>query len=100
MDLPTALAIIGSSGAACATLFASIKHFKKPDNTWETPFRQIEKRIDRFEREHNQELHALESRVTKAETLLDGMAEIKKDLDKLDEKMDNLVRIMLEFTNK
>lgn len=100
MDTVTGMTIIGSTFVVVGGIVSTIKYFKKPDETWHTPVKEIEEKHTTCERMSLGKINALDIRLTKAETQIEGMAEIRSNINKLEGKIDKLVESIMEWTQK
>jgi hypothetical protein len=97
MDYVTAVTIIASLVAVMTGAVAMFKIVKKPDESWKPPLSELEGRVAKYEREINDKLNVNTMRLTRVETHVEGIPELKNSLSKLDGKMDSLTRTIIQF---
>jgi uncharacterized protein Yka (UPF0111/DUF47 family) len=100
MDVTTGLTILGGIIVVVGGIVKALTVFKKPDETWREPFQNLDRTIIEHEKATTEAINALDNRMTKVETQLEGISEIKTDINKLDDKIDKLTNTIIEWIGK
>jgi hypothetical protein len=100
MDIVTGATIVGGIATVCGTALAAIKHVKKPDETWRNPFVTLEEGVKIMDVDVKTKLQGIDNRLIKVETHIEGISEIKKNIDKLEVKIDGLTKTIIDWIKR
>lgn len=104
MDIITGITIVSGVIVVSATGLGILKIIKGDDKTWTKPVNELENKIQNCGTASGKRLNSIENRLTKVETKVEGISDLKIDIRNLDTKVDKLHGTILEwiskFTNK